>query len=59
MPLVTLLLPLIFLGVILWLVSFVPMPDVIRQIIMGLAVLGVVLWLLHTLFNVGPGINLR
>jgi hypothetical protein len=59
MPLVSVLLSLIILGVILYLVTLIPMDGTIKQIIYVIAILAVVLWLVHVLFGIGPGINLR
>lgn len=59
MPLVSVLLSLIILGVILYLITLIPMDPTIKQIIYVVAILAVILWLINVLFGIGPGIQLR
>lgn len=59
MPLVSVFLSLIILGVILYLITLIPMDATIKQIIYVVAILAVILWLVNVLFGVGPGINIR
>jgi hypothetical protein len=48
MPLLSILLTLIVIGVLLWLVNhFVPMARSIKSILNGVVVIGVVLWLMN------------
>jgi hypothetical protein len=48
MPLITILITLIVVGVLLWLVNrFIPMAGSIKSILNGVVVIGVVLWLLN------------
>jgi hypothetical protein len=48
MPLLSILLTLIVVGVLLWLVNrFIPMAGSIKSILNGVVVIGVVLWLLN------------
>ena len=48
MPLLTIVLVLIVVGVLLWLVNeYVPMADPIKKILNGVVVIAVVLWLLN------------
>jgi hypothetical protein len=54
MPLMTVIITLIVIGVLLWLVnSYIPMDGKIKQILNAVAVIGTVLWLLNVfgLFN--------
>ena len=59
MPLVSVFLSLIILGVILYLITLIPMDPTIKQIIYVVAILAVILWLIQVLFGIGPGINIR
>jgi hypothetical protein len=59
MPLISIILSLIIVGVILYLITLIPMDAKVKQIIYVIAILAVVLWLVQVLFGIGPGINLR
>lgn len=59
MPLISIILSLIIVGVILYLITLVPMDAKVKQIIYVIAILAIVLWLVQVLFGIGPGINLR
>lgn len=49
MDIVSLLVALVIIGLILWLVSFIPMDPRIKQIIIGIAVAFIVIWLIYSL----------
>ena len=57
MPLSTIVIDLIIVGVLLYVVNLIPMDDKIKQILNIVVVVFVVLWLLNTLPN--PVIRLR
>lgn len=59
MPLVSLFLTLVIFGVILYLVTLIPMDGTVKQIIYVVAILALILWLIQALFGVGPGISFR
>lgn len=59
MPLVSILLSLIIFGVILYLITLIPMDATVKQVVYVVAILALILWLIHALFGIGPGINLR
>lgn len=59
MPLISLFVTLIIFGVILYLVSLIPMDGTVKQIIYVIAILVLILWLVQVLFGIGPGINLK
>jgi hypothetical protein len=61
MPLMSILVTLIVIGVLLWLVnSYIPMDGKIRQVVNAVAVIGTVLWVLNVtgLFTGFGNINL-
>jgi len=47
MPLLTVIMVLIVVGVLLWLVNLIPMQGTIKSILNGVVVIAVVLWLLN------------
>ncbi len=57
MPLISIIIVLIVVGVLLWLLTFLPIDGKIKQIINGLIIICVVLWLI-SLFVPGLG-NVR
>lgn len=63
MPLIQVLVILIIVGVLLWLINFIPMDAKIKQIINILVVIVIVLWLLSLFLpgflNVGPRVGPR
>jgi hypothetical protein len=60
MPLVTVVVALIVVGVLLWLVnSFIPMDAKIKQILNAVVVIGVVLWLLQAFGVMGQLNNIK
>jgi hypothetical protein len=60
MPLMTVLLTLIVVGVLLWLVNtYIPMDGKIKRILNVVAVIGVVLWVLNVFGLFGPLGNVR
>jgi len=57
MPLITLVMVLIVVGVLLWLVnSYIPMAGSIKKILNAVVVIAVVLWLLNT-FGLIPSLS--
>ena len=55
MSILTILLSLALFGFILWLiVTFIPMPEPIKRIIIAIAILFLILWLLEGLGALGP-----
>lgn len=61
MPLISILITLILLGVALYLINLIPMDAWIKQVIRVVAILVVVLWLLQALglFGAFPVVRLR
>jgi len=60
MPLVTLVIILIVVGVLLWLVNtYIPMDGKIKSILNAVVVIGVVIWLLQALGLLGSIENIR
>jgi hypothetical protein len=60
MPLVTVVLTLIVVGVLLWLVNtYIPMDGKIKSILNGVVVIAVVLWLLYGFGILGHGNEIR
>lgn len=59
MPILTILIVLIIVGVVLYLVeTYIPLSPPIKVVIRVLVILVLCLWLL-SLFGIGPGLNLR
>jgi hypothetical protein len=55
MPIINLVIPLIVVGVLLWLVNnYIPMDSKIKSILNAVVVVGVVLWLLSAVGVLGP-----
>lgn len=60
MPLVTLIIYLVVIGVLLWLVNnYIPMDSKIKQVINVVVVVVVILWLLRVFGLMGPLNNIR
>ena len=58
MPLISLILVLALVGFLLWLVlTYIPMPEPFKKVILVLVVIVLVLWLLQLLGLVGPTIG--
>ena len=56
MPLITILITLIVVGVLLWLVNLIPMQGTIKTILNAVVVIFVVIWLLNV-FGLMPYLN--
>ena len=60
MPLVTLVMYLVIVGVVLWLINnYIPMDGKIRQIVNAVVVVAVVVWLLQVFGVMGPLSRIR
>jgi low temperature requirement protein LtrA len=60
MPLVTVVMYLVIVGVVLWLINnYVPMDGKIRQIVNAVVVVAVVVWLLQVFGVMGPLTRIR
>lgn len=60
MPLLTIVLTLIVVGVLLWLVNtYIPMDGKIKSILNGVVVIAVVIWLLYAFGVLGHGGEIR
>jgi len=60
MPLLTIVITLIVVGVLLWLInSFIPMPRMIKSILNVVVIIVVVLWLLNVFGVIGSLSNIR
>jgi len=54
---ISILVGLIIIGVVLYLITLIPMDAAIQQIIRIVVIVGVILWLLSTFFGGGPAIG--
>lgn len=59
MPILSLLIALIVVGVVLYLIQLIPMDARVKQIIMVLAIAIIVIWVLQMLLGGGPIFKLR
>ncbi len=58
MPLITLILTLAIVGFLLWLIiTYIPMPEPFKKVIIVVVVIVLVLWLLQILGVVGPTVG--